>query len=82
MHHNLSWIKRYLCTTMTNERLNGLALLQVSVYNAILHAYYTNNSRTEGTIFEEETLFNRINTALTFSIPSLHLHINITDKYS
>ena len=78
MHHNLSWIKRYLCTTMTNERLNGLALL--SVYNAILHAYYTNNSRTEGTIFEEETLFNRINTALTFY--TLHLHINITDKYS
>ena len=31
MHHNLSWIKSYLCTTMTNERLNGLALL--SVYN-------------------------------------------------
>ena len=31
MHHNLSWIKSYLRTTMTNERLNELALL--SVYN-------------------------------------------------
>ena len=81
MHHNLSWIKSYLCTTMTNERLNGLALL--SVYNYYFIAIYTNNSRTEGRIFEEETLFNGINynTALTFY--TLHLHtISITDKYS
>ena len=77
MHHNLSWIKSYLHTTMANERLNGLALL--SVYNDTSYIR-TNNSRTEGRIFEEETSFNGINTALTFY--TLHLHISITDKYS
>ena len=43
MHHNLSWIKKpvktlhHLRTTMTNERLNGLALL--SDYNDTSYIY-------------------------------------------
>ena len=45
MHHNLSWIKSYLHTTMTNERLNGLALL--SVYNDTLYIPTTAELRAE-----------------------------------
>ena len=45
MHHNLSWIKSYLRTTMTNERLNGLALL--SVYNDTSYIPTTAELRAE-----------------------------------
>ena len=43
MHHNLSWIKSYLCTTMTGYE--GLALL--SVYNDTSYIPTTAELRAE-----------------------------------
>ena len=48
---------------MSNKRLNGPALL--SVYIATSYSY-TNNS--ESRIFEEEMLFNGINTILALNV--------------
>ena len=53
----LHTIKSYLHTTVTNERLNGLALL--SVYNATSYLPTTVELRAE-----EETSFNGINATL------------------
>lgn len=59
-------IKTYLRTTISNKRLNGLALLSVCIY--------TINRRNKGRVFKEEASFNGINTILDFFSYSCLLH--------